>query len=220
MNTIKVFLLFIMLVFSLNSCKESQNESSNVVSESKVEVSKINSEAETSKNESSEVESGVSAPAVLLRETIHKKISGTEKIVFEYDEQNREISRMTYNDDNLTTTIIRGYDKNSYNNYMKISSAVNSNYTEDSWINSPTGNIISGESKGKSGNETFHNTIKYSYDEKNRLVSVIEKDKEDNVIIDMTYEYLDEYGSHKFTNITYGKKTITVNIYDAAGNKI
>ena len=173
MKTIKISMLIVTLVFLLTACTNPLNESSNPTTSIAESNTPIESKAETSKEESA-TDTSKAESVVLLRETIHKRPSSTERIVFEYDEQNRQIGRKAYIDNKLVETIISGYDENGYKNYTKTTDNTTSDYAENSWIYSPTGKQLSGECSGKSSNKSFKSTSNYTYDEKDRIISLIE----------------------------------------------
>lgn len=202
MKTIKVFLLIIMLVFTFTSCKEMISESSNAVE----------STTEVSKEESSTVPS-----VILLREVITTGSFASNKTVYEYDEQNREISRKNYHNNKLSTSIVSRYDENGFKNYEKIIYAISSDFTEENWINSPTGKKLTIDRKIFSYGKLYKNTITYTYDEKDRIISEIYIIDNNTVYEDITYEYLDEYGSRKQTRISDGVKKVSIHTYNASG---
>ena len=204
MKIVKITMLIITLIFTFTSCAEFTNESTNI----------------TENTEVSKEENSFMSPVILLREVIKKGTNTTNKTVYDYDDQNRVISKKLFEDNKLCETTIIKYDENGFKNYEKISSDRNDDYTEESWTNSPTRKVLTLERKTFSSGILYQSTLVYTYDEKDRIITMINKDDKNKILSDFTYEYLDENDSVKITTIRNGVKTTAINIFNAAGNHI
>lgn len=206
MKTIKSIILTIMIIFTLSSCTENSNESSSPA----VSISEISIE------ESQEVES-----VILLREEIIKSTFMIQKTIYEYDEKSHVVSKKYFQDNKLYSSTNYRYDDKGFKNYFKIIYFNNSDYLEYSWTYSSTGKILIELRKNYMSGTLYETSVNYKYDEKDRIISEVTKDEKNNIIMDeITYEYIDDNGSFKNTKISNGETSTSILIFDSRGNLI
>ena len=195
-----------MIIFTLSSCTENSNESSSPA----VSISEISIE------ESQEVES-----VILLREEIIKSTFMIQKTIYEYDEKSHVVSKKYFQDNKLYSSTNYRYDDKGFKNYFKIIYFNNSDYLEYSWTYSSTGKILIELRKNYMSGTLYETSVNYKYDEKDRIISEVTKDEKNNIIMDeITYEYIDDNGSFKNTKISNGETSTSILIFDSRGNLI